>query len=136
MVWSVPPLTCLPDAWYTYIGEAVCSWLHWDVVTQVFKAKGLRHLSAGLHLSLGRTFVPNDVELGGGQAPFIILTGPNMGGEASHSSPTPTPAGTEAGLCGLPTMSTGYAPCCSHINPVHCNYHCLSSQVRRTAEAT
>ena len=30
---------------------------------------------------MGSTFVPNDVELGGGRAPFIILTGPNMGGE-------------------------------------------------------
>ena len=53
------------------------------MVTQVFKAKGLRHLSAGLHMSVGRTFVPNDVELGGEQAPFIILTGPNMGGKPS-----------------------------------------------------
>ena len=50
-------------------------------LVQVFKAKGLRHPSAGLHLAVGSTFVPNDVELGGGRAPFIILTGPNMGGE-------------------------------------------------------
>lgn len=49
---------------------------------QVFNAKGLRHPSAGLHLSAGSIFVPNDVELGGGQAPFIILTGANMGGQS------------------------------------------------------
>lgn len=55
-------------------------------LVQVFKAKGLRHPSAGLHLAVGSTFVPNDVELGGGRAPFIILTGPNMGGE--RLSPT------------------------------------------------
>ncbi len=53
---------------------------------QVFKAKSLRHLSAGVHLSMGTTFVPNDVELGGSCAPFIILTGPNMGGEPSTNS--------------------------------------------------
>ena len=47
---------------------------------QMFRAKGLRHPSAGLHLSAGSTFIPNDVELGGDKAPFIILTGPNMGG--------------------------------------------------------
>ena len=50
-------------------------------LVQVFKAKGLRHISAGLTLGMGSIFVPNDVELGGGRAPFIILTGPNMGGE-------------------------------------------------------
>jgi hypothetical protein len=51
---------------------------------QVFKAKGLRHPSAGLHMSAGSIFVPNDVQLGGGEAPFIILTGPNMGGLCGH----------------------------------------------------
>ena len=51
-------------------------------VVQVFKAKGLRHPSAGLHLSVGATFIPNDIQLGGAEAPFIILTGPNMGGMA------------------------------------------------------
>ena len=47
---------------------------------QVFKAKGLRHPSAGLHLSAGATFIPNDIQLGGTEAPFIILTGPKHGG--------------------------------------------------------
>jgi len=52
-------------------------------------AKGLRHPSAGLHLGVGCTFVPNDVDLGGERAPFIILTGPNMGGEHILSAPYP-----------------------------------------------
>ncbi|EIE20176.1 hypothetical protein COCSUDRAFT_18682, partial [Coccomyxa subellipsoidea C-169] len=50
---------------------------------QIFTAKGLRHPSAGLHMSAGATFIPNDVELGGDKAPFIILTGPNMGGKST-----------------------------------------------------
>ena len=73
------PLTCQPGASLFYFGWA--SWPSLNMVMQVFKAKGLRHLSAGLHLSMGTTFVPNDVELGGSSAPFIILTGPNMGGK-------------------------------------------------------
>lgn len=33
--------------------------------------------------------MPNDIELGGGKAAFIILTGPNMGGaHSSHHSHT------------------------------------------------
>ena len=56
-------------------------------LVQVFRAKGLRHPSAGLHLGAGCAFVPNDVELGGGKAPFIVLTGPNMGGAAHTESP-------------------------------------------------
>ena len=55
---------------------------------QVFRAKGLRHPSAGLSLGAGCAFVPNDIVLGGGKAPFIILTGPNMGGAAHHALPT------------------------------------------------
>ena len=55
---------------------------------QVFRAKGLRHPSAGLSLGAGCAFVPNDIELGGGKAPFIILTGPNMGGAAHEALPT------------------------------------------------
>ena len=39
------------------------------VSSQVFKADALRHPAAA------DTFVPNDVQLGGGQAPFILLTG-------------------------------------------------------------
>ena len=39
------------------------------VLSQVFKAHALRHPAAA------DTFVPNDVQLGGGQAPFILLTG-------------------------------------------------------------
>ena len=46
----------------------------------MFRAQGLRHPSAGLHLAAGACFVPNDVQLGGGAPAFIVLTGPNMGG--------------------------------------------------------
>ena len=114
----------------------VRSWPHWDMVMQVFKAKGLRHLSAGLHLSSGRSFVPNDVELGGGQAPFIILTGPNMGGDLFHPFPDPSPAGVKAALCELSISAVGYAPCCFHMELcLHCNHHCQLSRVERTAEA-
>jgi hypothetical protein len=75
-------------------------------MVQVFRAKGLRHPSAGLHLSAGATFIPNDVELAGDEAPFIILTGPNMGGAApawsflsAHQAPhTHTHAPSTAGI--------------------------------------
>ena len=39
----------------------------------VFRARGLRH-PAGITGS-GGGFVPNDVELGGGAPPFVVLTG-------------------------------------------------------------
>jgi DNA mismatch repair ATPase MutS len=52
----------------------------------MLEAKGLRHPAAG-----GRgsgAFVPNDIALGGdsssgGSAPFIVLSGPNMGGKST-----------------------------------------------------
>lgn len=34
--------------------------------------------------SLGRDFVPNDVELGGGRATLALLTGPNMAGKSTY----------------------------------------------------
>ncbi|GFH28140.1 DNA mismatch repair protein [Haematococcus lacustris] len=48
----------------------------------VFSAQGLRH-PAGLPGRIG-SFVPNDIQLGGpAQPPFIVLTGPNMGGKST-----------------------------------------------------
>ncbi|KAL4857543.1 DNA mismatch repair protein 6 [Chlorella vulgaris] len=48
----------------------------------LFRAKGLRH-PAGLSGRDG-TFVPNDIELGGKDVPpFLVLTGPNMGGKST-----------------------------------------------------
>ena len=52
--------------------------------TPWFYAKGLRHPTAGAALAAGYSFVPNDVNLGGEQhAPFMLLTGPNMGGKST-----------------------------------------------------
>ena len=47
----------------------------------VFKASGLRNPNA----VVGRcgSFVPNDFSIGGGEAPFLLLTGPNMGGKST-----------------------------------------------------
>ncbi len=55
---------------------------HSSCVLQVFSAVGLRHPAAGAGLHSG-TFVPNTVHLGGDSAPFIVLTGPNMGGKST-----------------------------------------------------
>lgn len=49
--------------------------------TPWFYAKGLRHPTAGASVD---AFVPNDVNLGGElHAPFMLLTGPNMGGKST-----------------------------------------------------
>ena len=50
---------------------------------QVFSAKALRHPAAGLGVATAGTFVPNDVQLGGQDPGFIVLTGPNMGGKST-----------------------------------------------------
>ncbi|KAL3677727.1 hypothetical protein R1sor_020683 [Riccia sorocarpa] len=44
-------------------------------------AKGLRHPT--LRVSGGGAVVPNDIDLGGGQTSFMLLTGPNMGGKST-----------------------------------------------------
>ncbi len=41
---------------------------------QVFEAAGLRHPCAFMSRA-ATAFVPNDVQLGGGQPPFVLLTG-------------------------------------------------------------
>lgn len=52
--------------------------------TPWFYAKGLRHPTAGAALAAGNSFVPNNINLGGEQhAPFMLLTGPNMGGKST-----------------------------------------------------
>ncbi|KAK9807187.1 hypothetical protein WJX73_005617 [Symbiochloris irregularis] len=48
----------------------------------VFRARQLRHPAAACGGEWG-SFVPNDVCLGGEEAPFILLTGPNMGGKST-----------------------------------------------------
>lgn len=79
---------------------------------QVFKAKGLRHPSAGLHLSAGATFIPNDIQLGAAEAPFIILTGPNMGGIAPAHFPLCPYMGDLAPLR-CPSTQAATFPSCS-----------------------
>lgn len=48
----------------------------------VFKASALRH-PAGIGGYGPGGFVPNNVHLGGDSAPFMLLTGPNMGGKST-----------------------------------------------------
>ena len=44
---------------------------------QAFSAAALRHPAAA------DAFVPNDIQLGGGRARFMLLTGANMGGKST-----------------------------------------------------
>ena len=60
-----------------YHAGPVCS----DVV-QVLNAQALRH-PAEVGAMQGRSFVPNDVHLGGPSPSFVLLTGPNMGGKST-----------------------------------------------------
>ncbi|WPT16759.1 DNA mismatch repair protein MSH6 [Picochlorum sp. SENEW3] len=48
----------------------------------VFRATSLRH-PAGISGVGAGGFVPNDVHLGGEASPFMLLTGPNMGGKST-----------------------------------------------------
>lgn len=47
-----------------------------------FQAKQLRHATS-ITLTSAGAFVPNDVDLGVGDAPFMLLTGPNTGGKST-----------------------------------------------------
>jgi DNA mismatch repair protein MSH6 len=48
----------------------------------IFRAKQLRH-PAGVGGAGCGSFVPNDIEIGGGAPGFLLLTGPNMGGKST-----------------------------------------------------
>jgi DNA mismatch repair protein MSH6 len=55
-----------------------------EQVAPWFDAKGLRHPTLGDTFAGGTSFVPNDVKLGGtNHSPFMLLTGPNMGGKST-----------------------------------------------------
>ncbi|KAL4517804.1 hypothetical protein Ndes2526A_g02182 [Nannochloris sp. 'desiccata'] len=58
------------------------TWSEEENAAPVFCAQGLRHPAAGVGGS-GGAFVPNDVQLGGNSPPFVVLTGPNMGGKST-----------------------------------------------------
>lgn len=47
-----------------------------------FRARGLRH-ATHIQLSQAAAFVPNDIDLGVTDAPFMLLTGPNTGGKST-----------------------------------------------------
>jgi DNA mismatch repair ATPase MutS len=47
-----------------------------------FLAKALRHVTQ-IRLSQAGAFVPNSVDLGADDAPFMLLTGPNTGGKST-----------------------------------------------------
>lgn len=47
-----------------------------------FQAQALRHATA-IRLSQAASFVPNDVDLGVHEPPFMLLTGPNTGGKST-----------------------------------------------------
>ncbi len=57
-------------------------WSENEDAAPVFRAQGLRHPAAGIGGS-GGSFVPNNVQLGGDSPPFVVLTGPNMGGKST-----------------------------------------------------
>ncbi len=52
------------------------------LILQALKAVGLRH-PAEVGAAQGRSFVPNDISLGGEAPGFVLLTGPNMGGKST-----------------------------------------------------
>ena len=56
-----------------------------DAAPQYLRAANLRHPAADALVAAGgaASFVPNDVSLGGKAPPFVLLTGPNMGGKST-----------------------------------------------------
>ena len=125
----MPPLPPCSHSW-----AAHCS-------LQVFSAVGLRHPAAGAGLQSG-TFVPNTVHLGGDSAPFIVLTGPNMGGKSTLMRQVGSERSlmdryfrccyglcckegacvcSESGCCMTPLSAAGNAPA-THLSALSCGY--------------
>ena len=50
--------------------------------TPFFQTNALRHVT-NIQLSQAAAFVPNSVDLGVSEAPFMLLTGPNTGGKST-----------------------------------------------------
>ncbi|XP_024530362.1 DNA mismatch repair protein MSH6 isoform X3 [Selaginella moellendorffii] len=66
-------MTCLP----TFVPAS-------QLAKPVFRAKALRHPIVAVSTAASTPFVPNDVVLGGGSNPEVmLLTGPNMGGKST-----------------------------------------------------
>ena len=84
---------------------------------QAFRAKELRHPAAGgaAALSLG-SFIANDVSLGGDQPPFMLLTGPNMGGKSTMLRQVAHSARNAAWL-GIPSLSLPRSGAASGMQP-------------------
>ncbi|KAF9485007.1 DNA mismatch repair protein Msh6 [Pholiota conissans] len=71
------------------IGEPSCRPVFVDGDEAVLEFEELRHPTLCLSTDL-RTFIPNDVKLGGDSAKIVLLTGPNMAGKSTAMRMTAT----------------------------------------------